>query len=1089
MTKIVLLAKNKIENVYEKIYGKELLNSVFCNQIAFMKNTSTFQVYSASAGSGKTFSLVKEYLKIVVSNPSPDYFQHILAITFTNKAANEMKERIVKNLRQFSLAEVLTNPTDMFLKVVEEANLKPEIIQKRAKLILEQILTKYGSFSISTIDSFTHKIIRNFAFDLGLPINFEVELKSKNLLDLAVDKLIAQIGVNEEITDFLIEYALQNIEEDKSWDFTNTLREHASVLLQETDRLHYLTTANFSLNQFKELSKKLLKHRIQLEKEFKVIGETSLNFLKDKNIENNFYKSYLPKYYEKFINFKEQHDKISFETELDKKMALRELYSKATDLSKKAIIDTFAEEICAHYESSKSYFLENYPSYLLAEMVSSKIAAHAVLNHLNKALQELKKDKNLLLSAEFNQLISDEIKNQPAPFIYEKLGTKYHHYFIDEMQDTSALQWENLVPLIENALSQEGGSLLLVGDAKQSIYRWRGGKTEQFISLSNYGKSKENNPFYLEKEVKNLDTNYRSYQTIIDFNNSFFTHIAKYFENELHQQLFLDTIKQKVTTDKNGGYVQVSFVEKQQDDADNIQPYLTKIESILANLDENFNKNDVCILVRKNKEGVAVANYLIEKNIQVVSSESLLLANNEKVAFIINLLTYLLKPTDELVKFNCVSFLHKKLNIEIQFHDFMSQFVKKDSQQVFKLLKSYLVDFNSSLFFQKNLYDAIEYIIQVFNLTETSNAYIQYFLDFVLDFQSKEHNSLSGFLDEWELQKENLSIIAPENNNAVRIMTIHKAKGLEFPIVIFPFDLEIKRELKGQTWISLAGDDLYDGLETMKINVSQKLEKLGTQGADLYTQRQEELLLDNFNLLYVVLTRAIEQLYIISEKKNSENLRWYSDLFVSFLADKSTENSDLYEFGNPTRVSKVDEKSKEGEMQTIQQLNFISTSLTNTKISIVTNESKWWGTALQEATNYGNKIHQLLAQIETINDIEDTINTARQNGLIAQSEAEMLVKIIEDIVYHPKLKSYYQPNLLIYNEREILTNTSEIIVPDRLVINKNEAVIIDYKTGKPMQEHEKQVNKYGLYVRELGYEVKFKFLVYINEKIEVKEVV
>jgi len=1049
-----------------------------------MKNASIFSVYSASAGSGKTYTLVKEYLKIVLSNPYPDYFQHILAITFTNKAANEMKERIVKNLKQFSMPEVLDNPSDMFSSIVEELNLQPTIVHKRAKVILEKLLTNYGAFSVSTIDSFTHKIIRNFAFDLDLPINFEVELKSKNLLDLAVDKLIAQIGIDEELTDFLIDYALQNIEDDKTWDFSHTLRENASVLLQETDRLHFLSSEDFNIHQFKELSKKLLKHRNQIEREIRKIGETALDFLIEKEVDQGFYKSYLPKYYEKLINFKELHDKISYDTELDRKMANGELYSKATNASKKGIIDLFANEICAHYEDSKRYFLANYPSYLLSEMVSGKIAVHAVLNHLNKELQLLKKDKNLLLSAEFNQLISDEIKNQPAPFIYEKLGSKYNHYFIDEMQDTSALQWENLIPLIENALSQEGGSLMLVGDAKQSIYRWRGGKTEQFIALSTTGNDKENNPFYLEKEVKNLDTNYRSFKTVIDFNNAFFTHIAQYFENETHKKLFLDTVNQKVIASKEGGYVQVSFVEIQEED--NYQPYLAKIESIINNLDPNFNKNDICVLVRKNKEGVAVANYLIEKNIQVVSSESLLIANNEKVVFIINLIRYLTKPTDELIKFECFSFLYKHLKIKLSFHDFISLFVKKEMNQVLNQLKEYGVDFNSSLFFQKSLYDAVEYIIQSFNLTDKSDAYIQYFLDFVIDFQSKELNSLSALLDEWELQKETLSIIAPENKDAVRIMTIHKAKGLEFPIVIFPFDLEIKRELKGQTWISLEGNELYNGLPNMKINVSQKLQKIGAQGIDLYNQRQEELMLDSFNLLYVVLTRAVEQLYIVSQKKKSENIRWYSDLFMNFLTKNSTEIKDIYELGNPSKVSKVN-KSEESAVQTTQQLNFISSS--NAKINIVTNESKWWGTTLQEATNFGNKIHQLLAQIETFNDVDNTISLALQSGLISLIDAEKIKETLNAIVNHPKLKAYYQPNLVIYNEREILTNLADIIVPDRLVINQKEAVIIDYKTGKPMEEHKNQVNKYGFYVNELGYSVKFKFLVYINEKIEVKEVI
>lgn len=1062
-----------------------------------MENVAAFQVYNASAGSGKTFSLVKEYLKIVLKSNNPDQFKHILAITFTNKAANEMKARIVKNLRQFADSSILSNQTDMFLKIVEETKLDPTTIHQRAAKVLHQILTQYGSFSVSTIDSFTHKLIRSFAFDLGLPINFEVELKSKILLDLAVDQLIAQIGVDAELTDFLIDYALSNLEDNKSWDFSDMIKENAQVLLNESDRIHFLQTAHFDLSRFKLLSKNLVKQQKQVEHLFKILGESGLKLMLENGVESDFSYSDLPNYFKKLIDFKNGHDSIKFDGRLGKNIADGVLYSKSLSVNKKAVIDGITEPLIAIYQQSKQLFETEYPNYVLALLVSKNISAYAVLNHLNKELQELKRDKNLLLSAEFNQIISNEIKDQPAPFIYEKLGSKFRHYFIDEMQDTSQLQWQNLIPLIENALSQEGGSLMLVGDAKQSIYRWRGGKTEQFITLTSEEKTGGSNPFLIAKNIQYLETNYRSFKTVVHFNNDFFSHIAQYLENKNHQNLFLSTVKQKVKNEDEGGYVQISFVEKDEDDEDSIEPYLRKIKTILDNLDPNFNKNEVCILVRKNSQGVAVANFLINEKIQVVSSESLLIANSEKVAFIINLLCYLHQPLNEQTQFKLISFLYQHIGFTTSFHDFAKSLIKINSLDFFKKLIPFSIDFNSTLFFQKPLYEAVEYLIQVFKLAPHSDAYIQYFLDFVLDYQSKEINNLQMFLAEWELHKKDLSIIAPENTDAVRIMTVHKAKGLEFPVVIFPFDLEIRKEIKGQTWIPSLSESDFDGLPTMKVNLTKQILKIGALGEQLYQERQDELALDNFNLLYVAFTRAIEQLYVISEvKKEASSVKYYSDLLKSYLnlANPSTsiDTSYVFENGNPQKritTSKNNVLKVENQQKTIVQKHYIGASLTEKQVHIVTTASKFWGTSLQEATIYGNKIHRLLAQINTKDDVETALKYAQNSGLITVLESDTIGHQLLQIVHHPQLQAHYQHNLTIFNEREILTDIGEIIIPDRIVINhQNQATIIDYKTGIELQEHQNQLNNYAFYIEKMGLVVAAKLLVYINEIIEVKKI-
>ena len=323
----------------------------------------------------------------------------------------------------------------------------------------------------------------------------------------------------------------------------------------------------------------------------------------------------------------------------------------------------------------------------------------AVLNHINAELTHIKEENNIRLNAEFNQLISDNIKDQPAPFIYERIGQKFMHYFIDEMQDTSVLQWQNLTPLIENALAQEESSLLLVGDGKQAIYRWRGGKAEQFIQLGTEGKNGQN-PFQVPKEIKELETNFRSYSEVIGFNNLFFQHTAQFLQNEGYQKLFLDGNKQLVTS-KKGGYVQLSFLEKEEEKEAEELKYPKKVLETIQNLDPQFSLSDVCVLVRKKKHGVAVANYLSEKGIAIVSSETLLLANSSKVNFIVHFLQIIQHSYDKETLLECLYFLYHHLKISEGKHPFISRCIHLELEQLLEALKVYGVFFDLSKFHQK----------------------------------------------------------------------------------------------------------------------------------------------------------------------------------------------------------------------------------------------------------------------------------------------------------------------------------------------------------------------------------------------------
>ena len=422
-----------------------------------MQESSTFQVYNASAGSGKTFILVKEYLKILLNSSDIFTFQKVLAITFTNKAAGEMKERVLSSLQDFSEGK----DTDLLKIILNEISVDKIIIQARSKKILEAILQNYSAFSITTIDSFTYKIIKNFAYDLGLSLNFEVEMDTQSLLNEAVDVLISKIGTDKKLTEILVDYSLDKTDNDASWDITNDLNDFDNILLNEDDIQHFKNLTDKTLDDFSSLKSKLFSHQNELQKAFEKIGNDCLALIEKKGLEPaNFFKSTIPNFFRDLVFQSFDINFLSRSETIDKAFASNQFYINKTPGNITSIIDQIAPEIRLFHEASK----EIYSQYSLNKLALKSIIPLAVLNHINSELENIKIQNNIRLNAEFNQLISDKIKDQPAPFIYERIGQRFQNYFIDEMQDTSILQWQNLIPLIDNTLSQEHGSLLLVGD-------------------------------------------------------------------------------------------------------------------------------------------------------------------------------------------------------------------------------------------------------------------------------------------------------------------------------------------------------------------------------------------------------------------------------------------------------------------------------------------------------------------------------------------------------------------------------------------------------------------------------------------------
>ena len=1040
-----------------------------------MQQSSTFQVYNASAGSGKTFTLVKEYLKILLNSEDIFRFQKVLAITFTNKAAGEMKERVLDNLHAFSKGE----ETDLYPKILVETSLDKTTLQERSNKILNAILQNYSAFSITTIDSFTHKIIKSFAYDLGLSLNFEVEMDAVSLLNEAVDVLISKIGTDKELTKVLIDFSLDKIDDDKSWDIARELNEFSRILLNEDDNKHFRKLANKELSDFTLLREKLQKHQKNIKTRLQEIGREGLEVIETMSLEHkDFYYSLLPKHFLSLSNNPE-NTKFFDQSKLRERIEENLFYSKSKSDDIKTAIEGILPQLLDLYAASEQL----YQQFTLNKLALKSIIPLAVLNNINSELNYLKEENNIRLNAEFNQLISDNIKDQPAPFIYERIGQRFMHYFIDEMQDTSVLQWQNLIPLIDNALAQENSNLLLVGDAKQAIYRWRGGKAEQFIKLG----SGEENPFQIPKKPKTLETNFRSYSEVVNFNNEFFQHTASFFQNEEYNKFYLEGNKQ-LENAKKGGCVTISFLEKEEEKEDEQLKFPKKVLEKINSLRENFKLNEICVLTRKKKDGQQVAKYLSENGIEVISPDSLLLQNSSKVSFLIDVLQIIQNPTDEETRFEVLYFLQEHLKFTESKDAFFHRFAKQENTVIFQQLNEFGVYFDLTNFQQLPFYEKIESIIRSFNLIQSSDAYVQFFLDVVLE-QQRKGTSIQEFLDFWQEKKHSLSIVAPESSNAVSVMTIHKSKGLEFPVVIFPYDLDIYRQVNPKVWLNELPEN-FDGFKELLVPFNKEISYINQTGLEIYQQQREALELDNFNLLYVALTRAIEQLHIITDKnvsaKGEEKLNYYSGIFINYLKKKGEWNDEVleYSFGDSVRKSISEKESSNAEIQQ----EFISSPWQEHNIVMLASSSKLWDTEQGKAIDYGNLIHEMMANIITKDDVEKVVNQYKNQGELPQEKRSAVEKSIKEIVNHSELKKYFSDDVTVYNEREIVDVDGQIIIPDRLVFYNNEAIIIDYKTGKPSKSYHQQLLKYQKVLESMNFKVDKKLLIYINEEILIEEV-
>ena len=1043
-----------------------------------MSEQAHFTVYNASAGSGKTFTLVRDYLTLLLDPKKSVGFQRILAITFTNKAAGEMKDRVLEYLVEFATgnSEEVKTMKDY---LIGETGLTSAELQSKSLEVLQKILKDYSSFNIRTIDSFTNKLIKAFAFDLGLSMDFEVELDTDSLFQEAVDELISRIGQDDDITKILVAFAQYKADDDRSWDITRDLFEISQLLLNENHLHEIEKLRKKSISDFRNLYRTLIGERKKIEAFWKEKGSEALSLMDSSGLnDEDFFSKQAPKFFRKM---EEGASDLEFVqgSSIDKNMDAGKFYAQSKKQSTKDAIDAIAGDLIRIYRESE----ERFETYYLYGLILKNLVPLAVLSTLYRILEEIKTENNIRLNAEFNELISKHLRDQPAAFIYERIGEKFKYFFIDEMQDTSVLQWLNLIPLLGNALSGSGAGLMLVGDAKQAIYRWRGGRAEQFIDLASDDENRASHPFVVQKEVRDLETNYRSYSEIIEFNNDLFSYISSFFRGDSYKNLYKRGNDQK-SNKRSGGYVELQFLPAMRRTEERDEAYSESVLTKAKELLEQFEPEEICILVRKRSQGSVIAKALMEEGIDILSSETLLLKNNTKVAFIIEFLRFQEDPDNKEALFEVLSFLHSHWKIEGAEHDFYEKHLNLDSNQLMESFVRYGLKSSSGDFSTFSVYEQVESIIREFGLNQGSDAFLQFFLDFVFDYTQRRSQKNLGFLEFWEEKKDKLNITSSEEAKAIRIMTIHKSKGLEFPVVIFPYDMQIYGERTPVAWYKPLEGEVFEGFSSLLVAASSKIQLTGERGVEIFEELQTEQELDSVNLLYVCLTRAVEQLHVISEvRKNTVPPKTTSDLLSGYLKSCGLwqDGQSLYSLGSKQRVSSRMEK----RARSLVQKELMSSSWMDHDLHLVSKASELWDTRQGEAITFGNRFHEIMARVHDRDDLEPVIEASIGSGQLESSERERTMELMRSLVEHPELKDQFEPGLEVMNERQIFVSEGVAIIPDRLVFRDNQVWIIDYKTGVQDPKHVQQINQYAYVMQEMGYHVAERLLVYVNGNVKV----
>ncbi len=1086
-----------------------------------MTNSYALTIYKASAGSGKTFTLSVEYIKLLIKDPQS--YRSTLAVTFTNKATEEMKLRILSQL--YGIWKLLPDSKSYIDKIKEDLDVTEEYMSERAGIALHNIVHNYSYFRIETIDSFFQSVLRNLARELDLTANLRIELNDYQIERNAVDELINSLDENSELLTWIMEYIRENMDDDKDWNVIGNIKRFGENIFRE-----YYKTNSKKLNErlleegfFKQYTTKLRQMRNEAEVEMQNEAAQFFDALNHNGIEiddlNNGKNG--PAGY--FIKIKKGIYNNTIVTKRLQKVLdegsesswVKQKSSKETQDIVRELANSTLTPLVHHAEDVRQ---KNWYIYGSAVLTLRHLNQLRLLNSIENKVRMMNVEQNRFLLSDTHTLLHSLIRDTDSPFIFEKIGNYLENIMIDEFQDTSTVQWQNFKVLLEECMShgeQQGN--LIVGDVKQSIYRWRSGDWRMLNNI-------EREFPYLNSmlNVCSLDTNYRSSRRVITFNNAFFKRASEleYADQksstpdtsspEQLKKAYSDVAQKVPSFRDNHGYVSINLLPNE----DYRQQALQKTaEAVSLLLDSGANYSDIAILVRSNDIIQLIAEFFANElpDVKIVSDEAFRLDSSVSVNIIVNAMLWLTHPDNILAK----AYIAKA---------YQTYVLKKSEQETNKLLATAegidsalpcaLIDKRDDLLTMP-IFELAEQIYTLFNIgnIKGEDAYLYAFYDALTDFIANNTVDIDSFVEEWNDSIAEKTIQASAIDG-IRIITIHQSKGLEFEHVVIPFcDWTLE---KGNTIWCTPQVEPYNELPLIPVDFSASQMK-GTIYEFDYNEEHLQNCVDNLNLLYVAFTRAASSLFVIAQRGTPSSRSYIVEQAITDIklegssldGDPSDKKAELlFSYGELEIVeTKAKKKSDNIFTPEVENMNVDMATFSNKVEFKQSNKSRDFVADDDENTDdddrkqlsyikTGKILHYLFSTINTTDDIDTSLVQLEMDGLIEESGTN--IKRLRDMLHkrfsNRQVADWFSSRWTLFNECTILdydaaTDTVREHRPDRVMKDKKtgEVVIVDFKFGSPRPEYVEQVNRYKALTQNMGYpNVKgYLWFVYSNRIEEV----
>ena len=1037
------------------------------------------RIMKASAGSGKTYNLAKTYIRLLLQNDDRYAYRHILAVTFTNKATEEMKSRILKELHILATDPAKSDYHDDFVPALLPSDAE---ISAKAARVLRDILHDYSAFAVSTIDRFFQQTLKAFSREIGQFASYQVELDRNSLVAESVDRVLDSLTeADTGLLSWLTANVLEQIEQGGRYSadanlMKLALRMKSAQRQEELDKAGIDEETAYSPKTLGNIRKACRQIMADFRKAVRENAAAAVAVLTDAKVEAKDSNRGFMKALHAYAELKE-HEPVTPPTAsfMEKAPESDKWFSAA---KAKTLLHKVYPGLMEPLLAFCNLWGKEYSVYQTAVILDGQIYGLGVARELSAAFKELMKEKNVLCIDDSNVILRDIIDKSDAPFIYEKIGVRFDHFLLDEFQDTSSVQWTNFSPLLRNSDSQ-GNENLIVGDVKQSIYRWRG---SDWNLLAN-----EVPATFPDAGTEVLDTNYRSLKNVVKFNNEYFKAAAEVLDDLNGDKdgrishIYSDVEQEVSKLDKPAGSVSVTFCPKEEE----LQKVLESVQEAIA---AGARLSEIAVLVRSNATGESVAEYLIDNGITVITDDSLKVKSAVTVRRLVSLLSFVDNPENTVS-----SYLAEVLDIKVP--DGYTSLTDM-AEAVIRELKAVDAD----------------------GVVEGEILHVQSFMDHLQDYVANNGNNLRGFLKYWEDQDPSIS--SPSSGDSVRVMTIHKSKGLDFPYVIIPFAENITLFKADSRWCSpdLAGSPLEDVAEGVyDVYLSQSSES--SLFSEHYKSERFLQQVDNINTIYVAMTRAALGMHVIARtpaqkcldavKENapyaysdfSQILYWFvaasgkmKDVrrsggegfvrfdvgeMVDFASLRKEKESDVLAFqieeggAYPSFALNPESGDDEADVRERGRLKFSADSLDFFSAD---------GDAGISASNRirGVVLHDILASVVAPQDLDGAVDRSLSCGEVTPEEAEEIRRLLSERISEGVARGWFPDSARVLNETSLIDVDGSVFRPDRVVIDGNKVIVIDYKFGEHRKSYERQLAKYADMWKRMGYENVSSVLWYVH---------